>query len=126
MEKKFQIKGVCESLWDKNQSFIYRFISADHDVSSADKLQPGLEDEDINDVDEVEGVVGQQPQVDVFGGLVRKRPADGDQPYVPVPRRHHEEQPDDVDQVYGAEIHSQTSLWPSYMTEKEEPIKKPW
>lgn len=101
--------GVCESLRDKIK-VICRFISADHDVSSADELQPGLEDEDINDVDEVAGVVGQQPQVDVFRGLVRKRPADGDQPYVPVPRRHHEEQPDDVDQVCGAEIHSQTSL----------------
>lgn len=73
----------------------------DHDVSSADELQSGLEDQDVGDVDEVAGVVGQQPQVDVLWGLVGKRPADGDQPHVPVPRRHNEEEPDDVDQICG-------------------------
>lgn len=71
----------------------------DHNVPPADELQPGLEDEDVGDVDEVAGVVGQQPQVEVFSGLVGKRPADWDQPHVPVPRRHHAEQPDHVDQV---------------------------
>lgn len=78
----------------------------DHDVSSTDKLQSGLEDEDVGDVDEVAGVVDQQPHMDVFGGLVRKRPADGNQPHVPVPRRHNNEEPDDVDQVCGGQIRS--------------------
>lgn len=73
----------------------------DHDVSSADELKSGLEDEDVGDVDEVAGVVGQQPQVDVFGGLVGERPADGDQPHVPVPCCHNTEQPDHVDQICG-------------------------
>lgn len=73
----------------------------DHDVSSADELESGLEHEDVGDVDEVAAVVGQQPQVDVLLGLVGKGPADRDQPHVPVPRRHHKEEPDDVDQIWG-------------------------
>lgn len=71
----------------------------DHNVAPTDELQPRLEDQDVDDVDEVAGVVGQQPQVDVFGRLVGKRPAHGDQPHVPVPRRHHQEEPEDVDEI---------------------------
>lgn len=40
---------------------MFVFLSADHNVSSTDKLQSGLEDEDVSDVDEVTGVVHQQP-----------------------------------------------------------------
>lgn len=86
-------------------------ICAHHDVSSPDKLQPGLHDQDVQDVDEVTGVVGQQPQVDVFGGLVRESPADRDQPHVPVPCCHHEEQPDHIDQVCGGGGQAQRSKW---------------
>lgn len=71
----------------------------DHDVAPTDELQPWLEDQDVDDVDEVAGVVGQQPQVDVFGRLVGKRPAHGDQPHVPVPCCHHQEEPEDVDEI---------------------------
>lgn len=71
----------------------------DHNVPPTDELQPWLEDQDVDDVDEVAGVVGQQPQVDVFGRLVGKRPAHGDQPHVPVPRCHHQEEPQDVDEI---------------------------
>lgn len=71
----------------------------DHNVSSADELQSGLEDEEVCDVDEVAGVVHHQPQVDVFRGLVGKCPADRDQPHVPVPRSHNKEQPHHIDEI---------------------------
>lgn len=98
-KKKFRVKEA--ELKSKRQNCFICVDATDHDVSPADELQSGLEDEDVGDVDEVAGVVGQQPQVDVFGGLVGKRPADGDQPHVPVPCRHDDEQPDHIDQICG-------------------------
>lgn len=39
--------------------------------------------------------------MDVLWGLVGERPADRDQPHVPVPCCHHKEKPDHVDQICG-------------------------
>jgi len=99
--KTFHVKDVASEPIKSDESERRFFPSADHDVSSADKLQSGLHDEDVCDVDEVAGVVGQQPQVEVLCCLVGERPTDRDQPHIPVPRRHHEEQPDHVDQICG-------------------------
>ena len=71
----------------------------DHDVSGAYELQARLEHHDVQDVDEVAGVVGQEPEVQVLRRLIGKGPPHWDQPHVPVPRSHHQEQPEDVDQV---------------------------
>ncbi len=83
-----------------NQTNIFDSAEAtDHNVSSTDELQSGLKDEDVSDVDEVTGVVSHQPQVDVLWSLVGKRPADGNQPHVPVPCRHNNEQPEYVETI---------------------------
>lgn len=60
--------------------------AAHHDVPTTDKLQPRLEDSDVQDVNEVTQVVGQEPVVDVVRGLVGKGPADRYEPGIPVPR----------------------------------------
>lgn len=83
----------------QNEKDVFLCLFTDHDVSPTDELQPGLEDEDVCDVDEVTGVVHQQPQVDVLRCLIGERPADRDQPHIPVPGCHHEEQPDDIDPI---------------------------
>ena len=77
-----------------------------HDVPAPDELQAGLEDQDIQDVDGVAQVVGQQPQVDVAGGLVGEGPAHRDQPHVPVPGHGDEEQPQHVHQVCATGVRS--------------------
>lgn len=69
------------------------------DVSSLHELQPGLKDEDVQQVDEVTQVVHQQPAVDVCCSLVGESPADRDQPAVPVPGHDNEEQPQHVHQI---------------------------
>lgn len=45
----------------QEDSSVISVEATDHDVSSADELQSGLEDEDVGDVDEVAGVVHHQP-----------------------------------------------------------------
>lgn len=72
-----------------------------NDVSPSDKLQAYLEHSDVQEVDEVAHIVHQQPQVDIVQRLVGEGPAHGNQPAVPVPGQHHEEQPQDVHQVCG-------------------------
>lgn len=69
------------------------------DVSSLHELQPGLKDEDVQQVNEVTQVVHQQPVVDVCCSLVGESPADRDQPAVPVPGHDNEEQPQHVHQI---------------------------
>lgn len=56
-----------------------------HYVPSPNKLEPRLEDGDVQDVNEVTQVVGQQPVVNVVGRLVGEGPADWDEPHIPVP-----------------------------------------
>lgn len=104
-------KGISEKKF-RRITFRQKFIpeSADHDVSSTDKLQPRLENDHVQDVDEVAGVVGQQPQMDILRCLVGKRPPDRDQPHVPVPGCHHAEEPDHVDQICGADGTRQKKL----------------
>lgn len=68
-------------------------------VSSLDELQPGLKDEDVQQIDKVTEVVHEQPAVDVCRCLVGESPADGDQPAVPVPGHDNEEQPQHIHQI---------------------------
>lgn len=70
-----------------------------HYVSSTDELQARLEDGHVQDVDEVTQVVGQQPVVNVVGGLVGEGPAHRDEPSVPVPRKRDQKHPQHVHQV---------------------------
>lgn len=56
-----------------------------HYVPSTDKLQPRLEDGDVQNVNEVTQVVGQQPVINVVWSLVGEGPADWDEPCIPVP-----------------------------------------
>ena len=70
-----------------------------NDVPASDKLQAHLEHGDVQEVDEVTQVIHQQPEVDVVQRLIGEGPAHGNQPAVPVPGQHHEEQPQDVHQV---------------------------
>lgn len=72
-----------------------------HDVSSANELQTRLEDGDVQDVNEVAQVVGQQPVVNIVRRLVGEGPAHGDEPHVPVPREGNQEHPQHVHQVCG-------------------------
>ena len=77
-------------------------LSVTHnDVPASDKLQTQLEHGDVQEVDEVTQVIHQQPEVDVVRHLVGEGPAHGNQPAVPVPGQHHEEQPQDVHQACG-------------------------
>lgn len=57
-----------------------------HDVPSTNELESWLENGDVQDVNEVTQVVGQQPVVNVVWSLVGEGPADWDEPCVPVPR----------------------------------------
>lgn len=70
-----------------------------NNVPSFDKLQAYLEHGDVQEVDEVTEVIHQQPEVDVAWRLIREGPTHRNQPAVPVPGHHHEEQPQDVHQV---------------------------
>ena len=70
-----------------------------NDVPASDKLQAHLEHGDVQEVDEVAQVIHQQPEVDVARRLIGEGPAHGNQPAVPVPGQHHEEEPQDVHQV---------------------------
>lgn len=76
-----------------------RYNSTNHNVSSTDKLQSGLKYENVCDVDEVAGIIYQQPDVNIFWSLVGEGPAHRDQPHVPVPRHHHKKQPYNIDQI---------------------------
>lgn len=69
------------------------------DVSPLNELQPGLKDEDVQQINEVAEVVHQQPVVDVCWSLVGESPADRDQPAVPVPGHDNEEQPQHIHQI---------------------------
>lgn len=64
-----------------------------------DKLQARLKNSDVQDVDEVTQVVGHQPVVDVLRCLVGERPADRDEPHVPVPGQRNQEHPQNVHDV---------------------------
>lgn len=70
-----------------------------HDVPAADKLQARLEDGDVQDVNEVAQVVGEEPVVNVAWRLVGKGPAHRDEPGVPVPRQGDQQHPQNVHQV---------------------------
>lgn len=72
-----------------------------HDVPSTDKLQPRLKDGDVQDVNEVAQVVGQQPVVNILWSLVGKGPAHWDEPHVPVPGQADQHHPQHVHQVWG-------------------------
>lgn len=91
-----------------------------HNISSAYKLQAGLKDQDVGDVNKVTGVVHKKPPVDVVCSLVGEGPAHWDQPHIPVPRHHHKEQPHHVDKVYretrGTNIAEQSQLQREYKT----------
>lgn len=69
------------------------------DVSPLHELQPGLKDEDVQQINEVTEVIHQQPVVDVCWSLVGESPADRDQPAIPVPGHDNEEQPQHVHQI---------------------------
>lgn len=70
-----------------------------NDVSPLHKLQPGLKDEDVQQINEITEVVHQQPVVDVCWSLVGESPADRDQPAIPVPGHDNEEQPQHIHQI---------------------------
>lgn len=65
-------------------------------VTSTDKLQAWLKDGDIQDVNKVTEVVGQQPVVNIIWGLVGEGPANWDEPHIPVPGETHQEHPQDI------------------------------
>lgn len=76
-------------------------VPTHHYVPSPHKLEPRLEDGDVQDVNEVTQVVGQQPVVNVVWSLVGEGPADWDEPRVPVPRQGDQQHPQHVHQIWG-------------------------
>jgi len=74
-------------------------VATHYYISPPHELQPGLKDEDVQQIDEVAEVVHEQPAVDVCRRLVGESPADGDQPAVPVPGDDNEEQPQHVHKI---------------------------
>lgn len=71
-------------------------VTTHHYVPSTDKLQARLEDGDVQDVNEVTQVVGQQPVINVVWSLVGEGPAHWDEPRVPVPRQSDQKHPQHV------------------------------
>lgn len=72
---------------------------AHHNVPSSHKLQSGLHNEDVENINAITEVIHQQPPVNVLRRLVRESAAHRDQPNIPVPRERHKEQPHHVGQV---------------------------
>lgn len=81
------------------QSFIH--IISHHYVPSMNKLQPRLEDGDVQNVNEVTEVVGQQPIINVVWRLVGKGPANWDEPHIPIPCQTDQQHPQHIQEVWG-------------------------
>lgn len=89
----WDVPTAVSAQWDAMHAATHYYVSPPH------KLQAGLKNDDVQQVDEVAEVVHEQPEVDVGWRLVGEGPADGDQPAVPVPGQDNEEEPQHIHQV---------------------------